>query len=351
MNDEEYSGWYHTGTSPKGEPVEGEIADYSEAYWSHRPEAEEKRLTRGRIIGIIAAVVLLIIVSAYLFAGTGRQKRAQEAGVNPGPEISAPLVMKSDTEELPRAELNGDVKLTLQPQPEGERLTLQEIYRLCQPSVVSIRTGIGKAGGYLGTGVVLTEDGYILTNAHVLDRAETATVTMLEDETEYEAKLVGSDTVSDLAVLKIEAQGLTPAQFASSDTLQVGDPVVAIGNPLGQQLNGTMTDGIVSAINRNVIYGGHSMTLIQTNAAINEGNSGGPLINAWGQVVGITNMKAFNTGVEGIGFAIPTSVVRSVADALLAEGEVAGRPSIGIVIGPVDEAAAEYYSLPAGLYV
>ena len=351
MNDEEYSGWYHAEASPKGEPVEGEIADYSEAYWSRRPEAEEKRLTRGRIIGIIAAVVLLIIVSAYLFAGTGRQKRAQEAGVNPGPEISAPLVMKSDTEELPRAELNGDVKLTLQPQPEGERLTLQEIYRLCQPSVVSIRTGIGKAGGYLGTGVVLTEDGYILTNAHVLDRAESATVTMLEDETEYEAKLVGSDTVSDLAVLKIEAQGLTPAQFASSDTLQVGDPVVAIGNPLGQQLNGTMTDGIVSAINRNVIYGGHSMTLIQTNAAINEGNSGGPLINAWGQVVGITNMKAFNTGVEGIGFAIPTSVVRSVADALLAEGEVAGRPSIGIVIGPVDEAAAEYYSLPAGLYV
>ena len=114
MLDEDFSGWYHAEASPKGEPVEGEIADYSEAYWSRRPEAEEKRLTRGRIIGIIAAVVLLIIVSAYLFAGTGRQKRAQEAGVNPGPEISAPLVMKSDTEELPRAELNGDVKLTLQ---------------------------------------------------------------------------------------------------------------------------------------------------------------------------------------------------------------------------------------------
>ena len=112
-----------------------------------------------------------------------------------------------------------------------------------------------------------------------------------------------------------------------------------------------MTDGIVSAINRNVIYGGHSMTLIQTNAAINEGNSGGPLINVWGQVVGVTNMKAITTGVEGIGFAIPTSVARSVADTLIAEGEIAGRPSIGIVIGEVDAAAAEYYDLPQGLYV
>ncbi len=119
--------------------------------------------------------------------------------------------------------------------------------------------------------------------------------------------LVGADAVSDIAVLKIEAQGLTPAEFGDSSSLQVGDDVVSIGNPLGEQLRWTMTNGIISAINRDMVYNGHSMTLLQTNAAINEGNSGGPLINMYGQVIGITNMKALSTGVEGIGFAIPTA--------------------------------------------
>ena len=160
------------------------------------------------------------------------------------------------------------------------------------------------------------------------------------------------DSISDLAVLKIDAQGLTAAEFGDSSGLLVGDRVIAIGNPLGQDLYGTMTDGIVSAINRDVTYAGHMMTLIQTNAAINEGNSGGPLINIYGQVIGITNMKAASrNGVEGIGFAIPTSSVRPVVDALLAEGRVSGRPSIGITIGPIESSAMEYYGLPSGLYI
>lgn len=354
MLDEDFSGWYHaddahTETAHISDP---EIrSGYSEAWWSSS-EPEKKRRHRGRWIGALCGVVLLIIASAYLFHGIG------EHDPKPEPTASIPqypatedVVSDADTESLPRAETGTGVTMTLSPLPEGDALSLQEIYRECHPSVVAIRTSKGKLGGSLGTGIIMTADGYLITNAHVLDGAKSVTVTLLSDESEHEARLVGTDSVSDLAVLKIEAQDLKPAVFGQSDALQVGDDVIAIGNPLGTELNGTMTNGIVSAINRNVIFGGHSMTLIQTNAAINEGNSGGPLINAYGQVVGITNMKAFTTGVEGICFAIPTSVIQPVVDALIADGQVNGRASIGIVIGALDAAAAEYYDLPEGLYV
>ena len=201
-----------------------------------------------------------------------------------------------------------------------------------------------------GSGVIISGDGYIVTNTHVLDGAKAVTVTT-SDGTEYTGKLVGADAVSDIAVLKIEAQGLTPAEFGDSSSLQVGDDVVSIGNPLGEQLRWTMTNGIISAINRDMVYNGHSMTLLQTNAAINEGNSGGPLINMYGQVIGITNMKALSTGVEGIGFAIPTASIRPIVNALLADGRVSGRVSIGITVGAVSSAASEYYDLPEGLYI
>ncbi len=353
MLDEDYSGWYHSDTvrsETESVPTPEITSDYSEAWWSSS-EPETKRRHRGRWIGALLGVVLLIIASASLFHNNDKPTKPDTsipAQQIPGTEDS---VADADTDSLPRAETGTGVTMTLAPLPGGEALPLQEIYRECLPSVVAIRTSKGKLGGNLGTGIIMTADGYIITNAHVLDGAKSVTVTLLADESEHEAKLVGTDSVSDLAVLKIEAQDLKPAEFGQSDSLQVGDDVIAIGNPLGTELNGTMTNGIVSAINRNVIFGGHSMTLIQTNAAINEGNSGGPLINEFGQVVGVTNMKAFTTGVEGICFAIPTSVIQPVVDALIADGQVNGRASIGIVIGALDAAAAEYYDLPQGLYV
>ena len=355
MLDEDYSGWYHSDAASTGTesvPTPEIRSDYSEAWWSSSEPEEVKRRHRGRWIGALLGVVLLIIASAYLFHGIGEKAPKPEANT-PAQQIpgTEEIVTDADTDSLPRAETGTGVTMTLAPKPEGDALSLQEIYRECLPSVVAIRTTKSKLSGSLGTGIVMTADGYIITNAHVLDGAKSVTVTLLADETEHEAKLVGTDSVSDLAVLKIEAQNLKPAEFGQSDTLQVGDDVIAIGNPLGTELNGTMTNGIVSAINRNVIFGGHSMTLIQTNAAINEGNSGGPLINEHGQVVGVTNMKAFTTGVEGICFAIPTSVIRPVVDALIADGQVNGRASIGIVIGALDASAAEYYDLPQGLYV
>ena len=257
--------------------------------------------------------------------------------------------------DIPRAELEPDVRLTTAPVPdETEELTLRELYERCIPSVVGITAMVPDGSGYFwGTGIILTEDGYIVTNTHILDGTDSVTVTLWDDR-ELEARLVGADNVSDLAVLKVEVEGLTPAEFCGT-AVSVGDAVAALGNPLGEELRGTLTDGIISAINRDVSYNSHSMTLLQTNAAINEGNSGGPLFNMYGQVVGITNMKMMGTSaysaIEGIGFAIPTSTIQEVVNQLLRNGRVTGRAAIGVTIGPIPEDAAAAYSLPDGLYV
>ena len=236
---------------------------------------------------------------------------------------------------------------------EGGMLTLQQIYQKAVPSVVSIITSTS-SGSASGTGIIMSADGYIITNHHVIDGAVAITV-LLQDETEYIATLVGSDALSDLAVLKIDATNLSAAEFGDSDQLQVGDQVVAIGDPLGTQLRGTMTDGIVSAINRDLSYEGRNLTLIQTNAALNSGNSGGPLINMYGQVVGINTMKMSSyytsASVEGLGFAIPITSAKAIIDELIEKGYVSGRPSIGITGQPVPVAAQAYYGLPAGVCV
>ena len=210
----------------------------------------------------------------------------------------------------------------------------------------------GKSAYSWGTGVVLSADGLILTNTHVIEDCDRATVTLFDDSV-HEAKLVGADAISDVAVLKIDATGLPAASFGESGSLVVGDRVAAIGNPLGETFRMTLTDGIISAIERGINYNGHSMTLLQTNTALNEGNSGGPLFNMYGQVVGVTNMKMMSSysSIEGIGFAIPSSTVKSVVNALVTDGEVRGRPSVGITIGGIPDNASEYYSIPGGVYV
>lgn len=253
---------------------------------------------------------------------------------------------------IPRAAPGGEARLPTAPLPEGEELTLRELYERCSPYVVAISATAG-SGSLWGTGIVMTTDGYIITNTHVLDGTSAVTV-ILSDNRRYSAKLVGCDAVSDISVLKIEAEGLVAATFCS-DTVHQGDKVVAIGNPLGEELRGTMTDGIISAISRDISYNRHSMTLIQTNAAINEGNSGGPLINMYGQVVGVTNMKMMTSSslsnIEGIGFAIPVETIEPVVNGLIATGRVTGRPAIGITVGAIPSNAADYFDLPPGLYI
>ena len=237
--------------------------------------------------------------------------------------------------------------------PQEGGLSLQEIYRQTIDSVVSITTQ-GNDGSATGTGVILSSDGYIVTNCHVVEDGLTFAV-LLSDSRSFDAALVGMDRVSDLAVLKIEASGLQSAQFGDSSSLQVGDSVVAIGDPLGIRFRGTMTDGIVSAINRDVTVDGRTMTLIQTNAALNSGNSGGPLLNCYGQVVGINTMKISNSvsaaTVEGLGFAIPSVTVREIVQQLISQGYVSGRPSLGFSCENVSSFYQLYYHLPAGVYV
>ena len=236
-------------------------------------------------------------------------------------------------------------------QPGG--LSLQEIYARNIDSVVSISCTLS-GGSSSGTGVVLTKNGYIVTNSHVVEGAQSIQV-RFTDERVMAATVVGADAVSDLAVLYVQAKDLSPATFGDSGSLRVGDAVVAIGDPLGVEFRGTMTDGIVSAINREVSVGNRTMTLIQTNAAMNSGNSGGPLLNCYGQVIGINTLKigAFSdsAGVEGLAFAIPSTTVKEIVDQLMKQGYVTGRPSMGISGENVPEAYQRYYGLPAGVYV
>ena len=231
---------------------------------------------------------------------------------------------------IPRAETGGTATMELV-QLGGETLTLQEIYEKNIPSIVYIQAR-QQNGTSAGSGVVLSADGYILTNEHVIAGASYAEV-ILYDNTILEARLVGYNTANDLAVLKVEAEDLVPAEFGNSGQLQVGDRVVAIGNPLGSTLRGTMTEGIVSAIDRNVEVEGTTMSLIQTTAALNSGNSGGALINDRGQVVGITTLKMMSEyeTIEGLGFAIPTRFAKGIVDQLIATGQ-ASTPALGITV-------------------
>lgn len=216
-----------------------------------------------------------------------------------------------------------------------EQLTPQNIYRRVNPSVVTVMVQLGDHMS-VGSGVIFTENGYILTNYHVVEGGEQCII-MLDTGYQYEASFVAGDQNYDLAILKVDTVGLPAAEFGDSDRLVVGDPVYAIGNPLGYDLLGTMTDGIVSAVDREVDVDGQLMTLIQTNAALNSGNSGGPLINQYGQVVGINVIKldSSHSTVEGLGFAIPSSVMERVVNDLLTYGERLPEPLLGISVSLV----------------
>jgi serine protease Do len=182
-----------------------------------------------------------------------------------------------------------------------------------------------------GSGIIISEDGYIVTNQHVIADASEITV-ILNTGSEYVATLVGADAKSDLAVLKINASGLTAAVLGDSSQVEVGELAVAIGNPLGQELAGTVTAGVISAVNRKMTVENRSYNLLQTDAAINPGNSGGALVNQYGEVIGINSIKMSNTGVEGIGFAIAISEAKPIIDDLMNEGYVSGRSLIGVTI-------------------
>lgn len=217
----------------------------------------------------------------------------------------------------------------------GDAISAQEIYQRVNPAVVAVMAQLSD-GVSVGTGVIFTEDGYFLTNYHVVEGGSECQVILSDGRTYQNAKYVAGDAESDLAVLKMDLMNLPTAEFGDSDLLSVGDPAYAIGNPLGVRLRGTLTDGVISAINRDVNVDGRKMTLIQTNAALNSGNSGGPLINVYGQVVGINTIKMVSSysNIEGLGFAIPSASIRRMVNDLLTFGEIKPEPVIGVSVNP-----------------
>ena len=238
-------------------------------------------------------------------------------------------------------------------------INIPSVAALTQNSVVEIRTESVTNSLFLrqfvtegaGSGVIISEDGYIVTNNHVIQDARAITVA-LHDGTTYEAQLIATDSKMDIGVIKIEASGLTPAILGDSDSLSVGEPVVAVGNPLGQ-LGGTVTDGIVSALDREIILNNERRNLLQTNAAINPGNSGGGLFNADGELVGIVVAKSSGEDVEGLGFAIPINDAKPIIEDLIAQGYVGGRVSLGVTALDLTspQLAAQYGYKTPGVYV
>ena len=324
---------------------------------------------RGGLIAVLlVAVILLFSVITVLGIANIRlfEHIKVEDGDNSLPAMFTTPPDEDDLEqnrstEAPDAQATkndplidtNDSPTSVENRPVPEGLSLQQIYQKNIPSVVSISCSYYR-GSSTGTGVILTQNGYIVTNSHVVEDANSIQV-LLTDGRILQAELVGADTVTDLAVLHIPVDDLTPAEIGDSSVLQVGDTVVAIGDPLGIELRGTMTDGIVSAINRDINVDGRTMNLIQTNAALNSGNSGGPLINCYGQVVGINTMKMGDSmsysGVEGLGFAIPSTVVTDIVNQLISKGYVSGRPDLGIQGEGLSTVEQIYYQLPRGLYI
>lgn len=240
-----------------------------------------------------------------------------------------------------------------------ESLSVQQVADLVSDSVVEITTETVSTGSMMsqyitegaGSGVIITSDGYIVTNNHVIEDASRITVTLKSGES-YEASIIGTDEKTDLAVLKIDAEDLTAAIFGDSSAVNVGDTAIVIGNPLGQ-LGGSVTTGIISALDRQITINDEVMTLMQTDAAVNPGNSGGGMFNSYGELIGIVNAKSSGTDVEGLGFAIPSNIVKSVTEDIIEHGYVTGRIDPGLTFIDINDlfTAMSYGVNEYGVYI
>ena len=305
---------------------------------TRKEESQTKRRTWARRLTGLAAALAVSVTSVASYDWLVAKPRIEE------------LETQRDEMQTQLQELSGSASVSgVSSANYGNELTVPQIIAKARPSVVAISTVSGWSTG-TGSGVIMTEDGTILTNAHVVSGAQSITVRVM-DGTEYEATLLGMDEKTDLAVIKIDATGLTPAEFGDSSSIVQGEIAVAIGNPLGLAFEGSVTQGIISAVSREIEVDGRTMTYIQTDAAINPGNSGGALVNGSGQVIGINSVKVSSSDVEGLGFAIPISVALPIAEQLTTYGYVTGRPSIGIGGEDVTDYMVYYYRIPRGVLV
>lgn len=348
------------------EPYKWNFEEYDNARSKKRSHKNTGLKIFGAVIGCVAGLAILALAGVggwYMISG-GFVENDQQVNITSS---------SSSAVSLPEDVPNTSVGLTLTDRPnsqssapadtdESAPLSTPDIADKVKPSVVGI-LNYSNSGSSVqailtpseGSGIIMSEDGYILTNAHVVSGAAGLKVVM-EDGNEYEARIVGADELTDIAVIKVEATGLPYAEFGNSDQLRVGEKVIAIGNPRGLTLAGSVTQGIVSAVNRSLSTNGSDITYIQTDAAINPGNSGGALVNEYGQVIGINTAKMTQSAVsgtayEGLGFAIPISEAKPIIDDLKAYGRVTGRVRIGVTVQTVDAYTAAIYGVPQGAIV
>lgn len=360
QNQNGYNGWQPMGqfdNKPTVPPQANANGEYSWNFADYGGGAKPKKRSAAKVVFSILGGFLSVAVVGFAIYGV--------VALIGNTDISAPPAVTDSAEnddnnalaeedasglkisDVPDTTANDSVSLN------GE-LSTQQIYQKVNPSVVGIVSYV-QSGGWnsssQGSGIIMSSDGYIITNAHVIKSTQGVKAVLSNGE-EYEATVIGSDSKTDLAVLKIEADNLTPAEFGNSDQTVVGEKVVAIGNPGGLEFAGSISQGIVSAVNRPLKSStGITMECIQTDAAINPGNSGGALVNEFGQVIGINSAKIAATDYEGIGFAIPISTAKPIIDDLIENGMVTGRAKIGITIDVISEMQSKINAIPTGVCI
>lgn len=352
-----YSNSYNNGYN---NGYNGQYYNYYDYYQQQQQDngqngKKPKKSRKGFAVfaGIMASVLIVSVVGFSTFAIVDLYSKGLLGSSNDG----------TSTSDAASSQAKSNLDLASKPTTQGVSSTVsgaytaQEVNKKVRPSVVGVITYTQSQGLVMqelgeGSGIIMSADGYIITNAHVVEGASAVKV-VLSTEKEYEAKIIGSDTKTDLAVLKIEETNLPYATFGNSDEVEIGEDVVAIGNPAG--LSGSLTKGIVSGLNRKVsssegssIY---ALDCIQVDAAINPGNSGGALVNMFGQVIGINSSKYVGTDYEGIGFSISINEAKPILDSLIADGYVKDRVRIGISYQEITEVVARSNNVPTGLYV
>lgn len=372
----------YTGQYPYGQPGYGQPYTPYGAPYGYPPQ--KKKMATGVkvfliVLSILGAGSLLGLILATVYAGSTQQLDGyqdfyqqfsdefggnlpdefgwnfdgDESGNGTPPGYSETPQVEERTElEQPDIEFTPYEKgITINSKPSGKELSAQEVYDKVVPSTVSVMAEIpltqGETESSSGTGIFITSDGFIVTNSHVIGNTKSSLVTITtHDGEEYPAIVVGFDKTTDLAILKTEDHGFTPAEFGDASQLGIGEWVLAIGNPGGTNFTGSLTRGVISGLDRTVgEYSSNGMTYIQTDAAINPGNSGGPLVNMYGQVVGINSSKVAAQYYEGMGFAIPVSKAKDIIDQLLSDGYVEGRTRLGITAQNV------IYGEPSGVRI
>ena len=344
-------------SSKSGEHYKWNYEDYQQTPKAEGKHAGKKKNKGLKVFaGIMCAILCVGVVGlagygTYALVSNQQDQQSAEAtteGTDEQNQSSSTLVL-NDKPSTSNSSASVDLS-------EGE-LTITERAEKVLPSTVGIVSYIQNQQSIFGgeqsqgSGIIISADGYIVTNEHDISGATSIKV-VLQDDSEYNATLVGSDERTDLAVLKIDATGLTPAEFGNSDQMQIGEQVIAIGNPGGLELAGTVTVGYVSAVNRSITTtNGNTVNCVQTDAAINPGNSGGALVNTYGQVIGINSQKIAATDYEGIGFAISINEAQPIINVLIQYGYVRGRVVMGITMQMIDQTYAAIYGYQPGIGV